>query len=256
MEYAFCPFFTIIIYMQDLLGKKVLITGAAHRLGKVIALAAARNGADIILHHGHSLEEADETASIIRTLGRDCWVFQSNLEIASDVDKLISDVFSLSPVYCLVNNASIFPPGGLLQTDLSTWQECMNINLTAPFLLSQAFIRYNKVGQNGRIINILDWRALRPGVDHFAYTISKSALAALTQAAARAGAPDVTVNALALGAILPPVNEAPEPKLLEQIPLKRWATMDEFEKAILFLLNGPTFINGEILHLDGGRHIV
>ena len=242
--------------MQDLIGKKVFITGSAHRLGRSIALAAARNGADIILHHGHSPEKADETASEIRTLGRNCWVFQSNLEVSAEVEKLISDVFTLSPIFCLVNNASLFPPGGMLQTDLSIWQQCMDINLTAPFLLSQAFIRHQTTGQNGRIINILDWRALRPGIDHFAYTISKSALAALTQATARAGSPEVTVNALALGAILPPANEAPDSKLLEQIPLNRWATMDEFEEAILFLMQGPAFINGEILHLDGGRHIV
>ena len=242
--------------MQDLIGKKVFITGSAYRLGRAIALAAARNGADIILHHGHSPVEANETADTIRGLGRECWILQSDLEIPSEVDQLIKAAFALSPIFCLVNNASIFPSGGMLQTDLPTWQRCMDINLTAPFLLSQAFMHHHTAGQNGRIINILDWRALRPGVDHFAYTISKSALAAFTQAAARAGAPDITVNALALGSVLPPTNEAPDSKLLEQIPLKRWATMSEFEEAILFLMQGPAFINGEIIHLDGGRHIV
>jgi pteridine reductase len=242
--------------MQELLGKKVLVTGAAHRLGRRIALAAARNGADILLHHGHSPEEALETAAEIRALGRECWLFQADLQSVSDVEKLIANVFALSPIYCLVNNASIFPPGEMLETDLATWQNCLDVNLTAPFLLSQEFIRAHCAGDPGRIINILDWRALRPGIDHFAYTISKSGLAALTQAAARAGAPTVTVNALALGAILPPVNETPDEKLTAQIPLKRWATLEEFEEAILFLMQGPAFINGEIIHLDGGRHIV
>jgi pteridine reductase len=242
--------------MQDLLGKKVLVTGAAYRLGRSIALAAAHSGADILLHHGHSPEEAQHTAREIRDLGKECWIFQADLQSASDVEKLITDAFALSPIYCLVNNASIFPPGGMLETDPSTWQQCLDVNLTAPFLLSQAFIHAHRDGDQGRIINILDWRALRPGIDHFAYTISKSGLAALTQAAARAGAPTVTVNALALGAILPPVNETPDEKLITQIPLKRWATVEEFEEAILFLMQGPAFINGETIHLDGGRHIV
>jgi NAD(P)-dependent dehydrogenase (short-subunit alcohol dehydrogenase family) len=242
--------------MENLLGKKVFITGSAYRLGKVTALAAARNGADIILHYGHSPDEADQTAEEIRALGRNCWVYQADLQNTHDVDKLISDSSTHSPIYCLVNSASIFPPGEMLETDIATWQQCLSVNLTAPFLLSQAFIRSHKSTEPGRIINILDWRALRPGIDHFAYTISKSGLAALTLASARAGAPNITVNALALGAILPPSNEPPDDKLTAQIPLKRWATLDEFEEAIMFLIKGPAFINGEIIHLDGGRHIL
>ena len=254
--YAIYRIFTIISNMQNLIGKKVLITGAAYRLGRVIALVAARNGADILLHHGHSSDEAEQTANEIRKLGRECFIFQADLQNTACLERLIADATPHEPFYCLVNNASIFPPGGIQETDLATWQQCLDVNLTAPFLLSKAFIRSHNAGNPGRIINILDWRALRPGIDHFAYTISKAGLAALTQSTARAGAPNVTVNALALGAILPPVNETPDERLIAQIPLKRWATLDEFEEAILFLLQGPAFINGEIIHLDGGRHIV
>jgi NAD(P)-dependent dehydrogenase (short-subunit alcohol dehydrogenase family) len=242
--------------MEDLRNKKVLITGAAHRLGKVMALAAARAGADILLHHGHSPEEAQSTAEQIRLFGRSCWVIQSDLNNPDEVNKLIADAFAHSPIFCLVNNASIFPPGGMIETSLTTWQESLNVNLTAPFLLSQAFLRNHVQGQSGRVINLLDWRALRPGRDHFAYTICKSALVALTQGTALAGAPDVSVNALALGAILPPANEPKNEKLTAQIPLHRWATIEEFEEAFIYLLTGPAYINGEIIHLDGGRHIV
>jgi pteridine reductase len=156
----------------------------------------------------------------------------------------------------LVNNASIFPPGGLIETDLATWQNCISVNLTAPFLLSQAFISFHQPGTTARIINLLDWRALRPGRDHFAYTISKSALASLTSATAIAAAPEISVNALALGAILPPANEPQNDNILNHVPLKRWARIEEFVEAYLFLLQGPSYINGEVIHLDGGRHII
>ena len=156
----------------------------------------------------------------------------------------------------MVNKASIYPPGGMLETDLSTWQDCLNVNLSAPFILSQAFIQNHVKGEQGRIINLLDWRAIRPGRDHFAYTISKSALASLTQATAIAAAPDISVNALALGAILPPSIEPQNDNILAQVPLKRWANIHEFEEAFLFLLQGPAYVNGEIIHIDGGRHLI
>ncbi len=128
--------------------------------------------------------------------------------------------------------------------------------MTAPFYLTQQFaLAYNQP-EVGRVINLVDWRALRPGKDHFPYTISKSALVALTKAAALSLAPGITVNAIALGAILPPENEVENPDLLKSIPLKRWAKIDEFLCAINFLLEGPEAITGEVVHLDGGRHLV
>lgn len=242
--------------MEDLKNKKILVTGSAYRLGKIMALAAARAGADIILHHGHSPELALETAEEIKSLGRQCWVHQADLNNSIDVSRFAEEAFSHGSVFGLVNNASIFPPGGMLETDLSTWQDCLNVNLSAPFILSQAFIQNHVKGEQGRIINLLDWRAIRPGRDHFAYTISKSALASLTQATAIAAAPDISVNALALGAILPPSNEPQNDNILAQVPLKRWANIHEFEEAFLFLLQGPAYVNGEIIHVDGGRHII
>jgi len=242
--------------MEELIGKTILITGAAYRLGKVMALAAANAGANIILHHGHSTQEAEDTAHAIRAIGRKVWILQANLNDPSQVERLISKAIQISPLYALVNNASIFTPGGMLETSLSTWQENININLTAPFLLSQAFIKLHTPSASGRIINLLDWRALRPGRDHFAYTISKAGLAAMTQAAALTGAPDVTVNAIALGAVLPPANEPVNDAILSQVPAKRWASLTELEETLIFLLSGPAYITGEIIHLDGGRHLV
>ncbi|RPJ37783.1 MAG: SDR family oxidoreductase, partial [Chloroflexi bacterium] len=133
--------------------------------------------------------------------------------------------------------------------------------LTAPFLLSRDFGRMIPGGQKGRIVNIVDWRAMRPAADHFAYTISKAGLVALTHSLAAALAPDITVNGLALGAILPPSDrplsgEADMSKVLAQVPARRWAELDEVCQALLFLLDGPEYITGEIIHLDGGRHLI
>jgi pteridine reductase len=183
-------------------------------------------------------------------------VLQADLNDIAQVNGLIESVQKLGPLYALVNNAAIFPAGGLLETSIETWQANLAVNLTAPFLLTQAFIRAHQAGQNGRILNLLDWRALHPGRDHFGYTISKSGLAALTQAAALAGAPEISVNAIALGAILPPSGEEENESILRNVPAKRWAELSELESAFLFLLTGPAYITGEIIHLDGGRHLV
>ena len=128
----------------------------------------------------------------------------------------------------------MFKPLGPLETSLKEWLEHLNINLTAPFLISKAFATSLSPQQTGRIVNILDWRALRPGADHFPYTISKAGLAALTQSMAAALAPQVTVNGLALGAILPPSDGASPDGILDQVPAQRWAELKEVGETLYF----------------------
>jgi NAD(P)-dependent dehydrogenase (short-subunit alcohol dehydrogenase family) len=159
-------------------------------------------------------------------------------------------------LFALVNNASVFEPLGWEDTSLEQWNLAMMVNLTTPFLLSQAFARSLVPEGLGRIVNLIDWRGLRPGPDHLPYTISNAALAALTHSLAIALAPHITVNALALGAILAPDNGAPAEIDLDQIPAHRWANLEEVGQALLFLLDGPAYITGEIIHVDGGRHLV
>jgi len=130
------------------------------------------------------------------------------------------------------------------------------INLTTPFLLSQAFARALEPGKEGRIVNILDWRALRPGPDHLPYTISKAGLVALTRSLAQALAPEISVNGIALGAILPPSDGGAGDEILKNVPAGRWAELEEVQKTLSFLLSGPSYITGEIIHVDGGRHLV
>jgi NAD(P)-dependent dehydrogenase (short-subunit alcohol dehydrogenase family) len=241
---------------MSLSGKTVLITGAALRIGRSLALAVARAGGDVILHFGKSQMEAESARAEIEAIGRRAFILQADLADAAQVAGLISRALQYAPLYALVNNASVFEQLNWENTSLEQWNRTMMINLTTPFLLSQAFARSLEPSGNGRIINMLDWRALRPGTGSMAYTISKSALAAMTRSLAIALAPRIIVNGLALGAILPPSDGAPAKVNLEQIPARRWANLEEVGQALIFLLDGPDYITGEIIHVDGGRHLV
>jgi len=173
---------------------------------------------------------------------------------SSQAESLVPLINRSTPLHGLVNSAAIFESRSLETTSHDDWQRHLQINLTAPFLLNQAFAKQAQEG--ARIVNILDWRALRPGSDHLPYTISKTGLAALTQSLAVTLAPNITLNGLALGAILPPADTGSKPDIIKNIPFKRWANVSEVEEALLFLLTCPSYVTGEILHLDGGRHLV
>jgi pteridine reductase len=246
-------------------GRTILVTGAARRLGRICALACGRAGADVIIHHGHSPQEAASVQREIASFGRRAWTLISDLSNADEVSRLISQANEIGPLYALVNSAAIFEPLTLQTTTLADWERHFAINLTAPFLLSQEFAKQLPAAGDGgesssdvlgRIVNILDWRALRPGADHFPYTVSKAALAALTKSLAVALAPRITVNGLALGAILPPADSSAGDEIIKRVPAKRWSEAKEVEEALAFLLAGPAYITGEIIHVDGGRHLV
>ena len=238
---------------KSLVGKTILVTGGARRVGRLFALACGRAGAHVIIHHGNSTQEALDVQKEIASFGSQAWVLPSDLSNADEVSRLIFRANEFSPLYALVNSAAIFEPLSFQDTKLNDWERHISINLTAPFLLSQAFAKQTS---HGRIVNILDWRALRPGADHFPYTVTKSALATMTKSLAIALAPNITVNGLALGAILPPANESASEKIIEQVPAKRWVEAGEIEDALIFLLSGPAYITGEIIHVDGGRHLI
>jgi NAD(P)-dependent dehydrogenase (short-subunit alcohol dehydrogenase family) len=258
----------IALHMDNLplLDKTVLITGAARRVGRIFAIGCAQAGADVVIHHGHSPEKAQETRDEIEALGRRAWILASDLGVPAEAPQVISRANDFSPLYALVNSAAIFEPLSLADTSLSDWERHLSVNLTAPFLLSQAFAEQLPKSKKGRIVNILDWRALRPRADHFPYTVSKAALAALTQSLAVALAPRITVNGLALGAVLPPSPARPEAPgqadggagsdVIKDVPLGRWSEAEEVQQALVFLLAGSSYVTGEIIHVDGGRHLI
>jgi NAD(P)-dependent dehydrogenase (short-subunit alcohol dehydrogenase family) len=242
------------MHEEPLRHKTVLITGAARRIGSLFALACAHAGANVVIHHAHSDSEAESLRAEIHRLNLQAWIFKADLSDSSQAENLIPLISRSTPIHYLINNAAIFEPATLDSASLDDWNRHLTLNLTAPFLLSQAFARQAHDG--GRIVNILDWRALRPAADHLPYTVSKSALAAMTKSLAVALAPKITVNGLAPGAILPPSDGNINPAITKNVPLGRWANEGEIEQALLFLLTCPTYITGEIVHVDGGRHLI
>jgi len=236
-------------------GKTILITGSARRIGRSLAIAVAKAGGDLIIHHNNSPEAAEKTKQEILGLGQKAQILQADFSNIESTSRFTENVFSHNKIDVLVNNASIFSDLSWAETRIDDWNKHLAINLTAPFLLSQRFGRSLIGDQKGRIINLLDWRALRPGSDHFPYTISKAGLAALTKSLAIALAPNITVNGIALGAVLPPSDSSSSENIISALPIPRWAELIEVEETLLYLLTGPSYITGEIIHLDGGRHL-
>ncbi len=241
---------------MSLIGKKILITGSARRIGRHLALSLAKAGAEIIIHHAHSPQAAGETANEIRELGGKAEILSGDLEDPQIFSNEIPDFIREAGLFALVNNAAIFEPLFLEDVNLENWNRHMNINLSAPFFLSQAFIQSRQPAENGRIINIVDWRALRPGPDHLPYTVTKAALTSLTHSLAIAAAPNISVNAVALGAVLPPADGGDIEKVIHLTPSRRLVDLDEVADTIRFLLDSSASITGEIIHLDGGRHLI
>jgi NAD(P)-dependent dehydrogenase (short-subunit alcohol dehydrogenase family) len=240
---------------MSLENKLILVTGGAVRIGKAMALALTDAGAEVVIHYGRSEGAAQETLQEITGRGGKAHLLQADLNDPSQASSIIEQCSRYGCLYALVNNAAIFENLTLRDTGLEEWERHLRVNLTAPFLLAREFAR--ALGdEHGRIVNILDWRALRPSADHFPYTISKAGLAALTHSLAVALAPNITVNGLAFGAILPPSDGADVSGILQDVPAERWAELDEVTRSLLFLLDGPAYITGEIIHLDGGRHLV
>ena len=235
----------------------VLITGAAKRIGRFLAEFLAKEGFEIVLHFGNSRTEAEQAKHIIETAGGKCHLLQVDLSNPQAADQIFANLRKNGiRVRYLIHNASLFEDIRFETMSQTDWQRHLQVNLSTPVFLNQAFAAQLDPAESGRILHLLDWRALRPGADHFPYTISKAALASVTQSLAIALAPQIQVNAIAFGAILPPSDGGDTHKILETIPAQRWASLDEVGQTVVFLLNGPSYISGEIIHLDGGRHLL
>jgi pteridine reductase len=241
---------------MELSGHVALVTGAGRRLGKAFAEGLAERGAAVAIHFGADATGAQATVEAARAMGVEARAFQADLAEPGEAEQLVGRAAeAFGSVDILVNSAAIFEAVDATACSLASWQAHLSVNLTAPFVLSQSFARLRQ-GQRGSIVNILDWRALRPGPDHFPYTISKAGLAAMTLSLAQGLAPSIRVNGLALGAILPPPGESTKSEgPIEHVPLARWGEVQEACRALIFLLAGPEYITGQILHVDGGRHL-
>ncbi|MBN1355356.1 SDR family oxidoreductase [bacterium] len=238
-------------------GKTALITGGGNRLGKAFAEALLDHGANLAVHYRSSRKGAGELVRKARASGRRAVAIQGDLAEPEQLNVLFNQAVEvLGRMDILINSASIFERKKPLQTSREDWERNLAVNLSAPWHLSRLLADHLD-GRPGVILNILDWRAFRADPGHFAYTVSKAALASLTVNLARAFAPSIRVNGLALGAILPPSHgDWNEQAVLGKIPAGRLGSVQEATKTMLFLVSGPEYITGDIVHLDGGRRLV
>jgi len=234
--------------------KAALITGAAKRIGKGIALALAGDGFDIGLHYGHSEEEAEQTADEIRKRGVECHLLQADFKDMDAVMTLVPEMFHRFPqCNVLINNASVFHRTSFLDTTPEEFEHFFNIHLKAPFFLSQQFACRCPIGN---IVNILDTKITKNIDTYFPYLLSKKALYELTHLSAKALGPEIRVNGVAPGIILPSTESGNDEirRMVQKLPLKRQGEVEDIVSAVRFLVNHP-FLTGECIFVDGGEHL-
>ncbi len=234
-----------------------VVTGGARRIGRAITLALADAGCDVFIHYGRSADAAEETAAAARSLGVRAATGGADLGAADARGTLVAAAGSaLGPVRILVNSASGFPEDTVRDVTAEGWRRTLAVSLDAPVFLTQAMARQLPEGMSGAVVNVTDWRTARPYPDHFSYTVAKGALDAFTRSAAVGLAPQVRVNAVALGAILAPPGRATDfmQQLARSIPLQRTGNPALVADAVLFLLRHD-FVTGEILRLSGGAEL-
>ena len=242
---------------MEIKGKVAIVTGGAVRLGQALALALAERGARLVIHYGSSAGPAQEIIAQVKSMGSDALAIQADLCRTVEAQSLIARAAEhFGQLDILVNSAAIFKPGDWAGTTEANWDEHMAINLKAPFFLSQAFAAHVGRERPAHIVNIADWRATRPTAHYLAYTLTKAALITMTQSLALALAPNIQVNAIAPGAILPPPgqDQAYLDKLAQNIPARRTGSPDDVAKALLFLLDSD-FVTGDVIPVTGGEHL-
>lgn len=239
--------------MRELEGRVILVTGAAKRIGRSIALRLAREGANVAVHYSTSREEAEVTA-------RECDnapVFAANLESVAEIERLFAAVHGhFGRLDGLVNNAARFTKRNPLAITEADWDFIHSVNLKAVFFCCQQAARLMQA-TGGRIVNISSGGALRPWPDHAHYCASKAGVAHLTRALAVAWAPQISVNSVAPGVI--PFGEESEPgvrALIDKSPAHRPGTGEEIADAVVHFLKASTFTTGQVLAVDGGLSLV
>ena len=242
---------------MDLSGRTALVTGAARRIGRAIATALAARGARVAVHYGRSAADAERLVAEVRAAGGVAETFAADLADAGAVLALADQATArLGPVDVLVNNASVFYPTPLADLGEREWDDNLDVNLKAPYLLSLHLGRAMRERGAGKIVNIGDAGAERPYRDYLPYCVSKAALATLTRGLAKMLAPAVQVNCVAPGPILPPAAASPEEqaRIMRRTPLGRFGGPEEIVGAVLYLL-ASDFVTGTTIAVDGGRSL-
>jgi pteridine reductase len=241
------------------MGKTALVTGAAKRVGRAIALQLADAGCHVAIHYHTSRAEAASLCDEITATGRHCAVVQGDLADPEVPGRLIAEaVEALGGLNVLVNNASVFGRMRLADFDPGVWQRELQVNLTAVAALCHHGARHLAEGGGGKIVNLCDISAERPWKGHLAYCVSKAGLVCLTKALARELAPAVQVNGVSPGIAAFPGDYDAETRqaLVGKVPLGRAGSPEDVATTVRFLIEGGDYITGQIISVDGGRSIV
>lgn len=241
---------------MELKGKVALVTGAGRRVGRTIAVDLAARGVGLAIHYRSSRAGAEEAvAQIVKDGGR-AGAFAADLERVAEIEQMVAAVLAkFGRVDILVNCASVFYKKPIEELTERDWDVNLDTNLKAPFFLSKFAGAAMRRQGAGKIINIGDWAGIRPYNNYLPYTVSKSGLIGLTRALAKAFAPEVQVNCVALGPVMPPedYDEAEVARLRSATLTKTLGSPEDVARAVLFLCEGTDFATGSTLMLDGGR---
>jgi NAD(P)-dependent dehydrogenase (short-subunit alcohol dehydrogenase family) len=238
--------------------RTVLVTGAARRLGRIIALDFAKRGWRVGVHYRDSAAEAADLVREIARGGGTAASFAADLDRMDASEELIAAcVTALGAPVCLINNAARFEHDTLATLDGRRWAAHLDVNLRAPIFLARAFAKTLPDHTSGNVINVIDQKVLHPDPDYFSYTIAKSALWTATQMMAQALAPRIRVNAVAPGPVFK--AEGQSQSAFEQecraTPLQRAVSPEDVTAAIRFFLETPS-VTGQMVALDNGQHLV
>jgi NAD(P)-dependent dehydrogenase (short-subunit alcohol dehydrogenase family) len=230
-------------------GRVVLVTGAARRIGRGIALRLAAEGARVAIHYHQSEADARRTAEEAGGAA----LFRANLESVAEITRLFAEVGErMGRLDGLVNNAARFTRANPLDLTEREWDFIHTVNLKAVFFCCQQGARLMRRSGGGRIVNVSSLGGIRPWAEHAHYCASKAGVIMLTRALSKAFAPDITVNSVAPGVIpFDDIDEAGK-RLIEVTPAQRGGTPEEIADAVVYFLQSSEFITGQVLAVDGG----
>jgi pteridine reductase len=243
-------------------GRFALVTGAAKRIGAVIARTLHAAGANVAIHYNRSAAEADELAADLnRRRAKSAFTIAADMRDIAAVERMAKQVLERTGgrLDVLVNNASNFYPTPIGTITLEQWDDLFGSNLKAPLFLSQALVPALRA-VHGVIVNIVDVHSQRPLRDHPVYGPAKAGLAMLTRSLAKDLGPDIRVNGVSPGAILWPdegqgMSDALRAAIIKQTALKRAGEPEDIAAAVLFLVRDAPYVTGQIIAVDGGRSV-
>jgi pteridine reductase len=241
---------------MDLQGRVALVTGAARRVGRAIALALAGRGAHLAVHYHASVAEATEVVEAAESTGARAWAVAADLRRPEAADELIQAVTThFGTLDVLVNSAAIMVRTPLAEVSPAQWDEILALNLRAPFFCARAASRAMGA-RGGVIINIADLAGLEAWPAYIPHGISKAGVIHMTRSLAAALAPTIRVNAVAPGAVLLPESWTAEDaaRLVRTTPLRRLGAPHDVAQAVLYLVEAD-YVTGETIIVDGGRHV-